>query len=434
MKKGTVCLITILLLILSAQSVLGDEWERGPVDVPEWPGFQKEPTPGQPEWEEYKHGGEGGKDLDHYKIVDGELVKVLKDRELPVWEYEMEHEPSIPEWEYETDEPRMSEWEYETEEPPISNRPEPRITRITYNSEMATGQVGYLGIDVVNLGTYSPHAEVILSHSDGIDVVNTSGWPSIHTPGEEVEDIDKNPMKVKHTMLKWTSEFDVGEEETFSLNYRIKGADEQWFKVRLYFVGEGDRWASKQVYPTEFESNVTDQQDFPAVEFYVSVSEPKAPSAALSCLSQKDGNKININFTFKNVGDKTLRNPVFSFGEKKLTGDWDLASDSSKTFNLTLNSFEEDFITKEAKITGCFQPCSRNYFSKTFKVILHEDEDGVHCQVEEIEKPGKNDSKVDYIAASFKEMERAQIIREDKGVVQIVFERINNFFKMFLIR
>lgn len=431
MIKGILCLTTILLLVISAQPALGDELDEKP-EVPEWPGFEKEPVPGQPDWEDYKHGGAGGKDLDNYKIVDGKLVKVLKDRELPEWEYEMDHEPSIPEWEYETEEESMPEWEYETEEPPISNRPEPRITRITYDSEMTTGQVGYLGIGVANLGTYSPHAEVILSHSDGIDVINTSDRPSTYTPGEEVKDSDKNPIKVKHTMLKWTSEFDVGEKNTYSLNYKIKGVQQQWFKIRLYFSGEGGSWAANQIYPTEFESNVTDQQDFPAIEFYISVREPQAPSAALSCLSQKSGDKINVNLTFKNVGDDTLRNPAFSFGSRTFSGDWDLAPDSSKTFNLTLTT-KEDLITTEAKITGCFQPCSRNYFSKTYTVHLYEDGDNVYCNLEEIREPSGNESKVDYIATSFKEMESAQIIKKDRGVVQIVFDQINNFFKMFLI-
>ncbi len=434
MKKGILCLITILLLILSAQSALGDEWERGPVDVPEWPGFDKEPVPGQPDWEDYKHGGAGGKDLDHYKIVDGKLVKVLKDRDLPKWEYEMDYEPSVPEWEYETEESKMPEWEYETEEPPISNRPEPRIARITFNSEMVTGQVGYLGIGVVNLGTYSPQGDVILSHSDGIEVINTSGRPSTYTPGEEVEDSDKNPVKVKHTMLKWTSEFGVGEEKVFSLNYKIKGVEKQWFKVRLHFAGEGGRWAARQIYPTQFESNITDQQDYPAIQFYVSVSEPQMPSAALSCLSQKSGDKINVNLTLKNVGDKTLRRHALSFGGKTLNGNWDMAPDSSEIFNFTISNSEEDLITREVKITGCFQPCSRNYFSKMYKVNLYEDKGDVYCNVEEIREPTKNESKVDYIAASFKEMESAQVIKEDRGVVQIVFDQINNFFKMFLIR
>lgn len=433
MKKGIVCSITILLLVISAQSVLGDEWEEGPVDVPKWPGFEKKPIPGQPEWEEYKHGGAGGKDLDNYKIVDGKLVPILKKREIPVWEYKMEHEPSIPEWEYETEKPRMAEWEYETEEPPISNRPEPRIVSITYNSEMITGQVGYLGIEVVNLGTYSPQGEVILSHSDGIKVINTSGRPSIYNPGEEVKDSDKNPIKVKYTMLKWTTEFDVGERETFSLNYKIGGVERQWFKVRLYFAGEGGRWASKQIYPTEVESNITDQQDFPAIEFYVSVSEPQAPNPALSCLSQKSGDKINVNLTFQNVGDKTLRNPALSFGGRTLNGGWNLAPDSSEAFNFTLTS-EDKPITREAKVTGCFQPCNRNYFSKTYVVSLYEDGDNVYCQVKEIREPSKNESKVDYIAASFKEMKSAPVIKEDRGVVQIVFDQINNFFKMFLIK
>ncbi len=434
MRRGVLCLTVILLLVISAQPALGDDWDKKP-DVPEWPGFDKEPIPGQPEWEDYKHGGAGGKDLNHYKIVDGKLVKVLKDRELPVWEYEKEDvEPSVPEWEYETEEPRTPEWDYKTEKPPISNRPEPRITRITYNSEMVTGEVGYLGIGVVNLGTYSPEADVILSHSDGIDVVNTSGRPSIYNPGEEVVDSDKNPIKVRYTMLKWTSEFEVGEEEMFSLNYRIDGAKEQWFKVRLYFSGEGGRWAAKQIYPTEFEADVTDQQDFPAIQFNVSVSEPKMPSATLSCSSQKDGNEINVNFIFKNVGDKTLRNPTFSFSGKKIREGWDLAPDSSKRFNLTLASFGEDIITREAKITGCFQPCSSNYLSKRYKVSLYEDGDNVYCQVEEIKERIEEESRVDYVAASFKEMESAKVIEKDKGVVQIVFERINSFFKMFMIR
>lgn len=434
MKKGIVCLITILLLVISAQPALGDEWDRKP-DVPEWPGFDKEPIPGQPEWEEYKHGGAGGKDLDHYKVVDGKLVKVLKERELPVWEYEKEDvEPKIPEWEYKREKPSMPEWEYEIEKPPISNRPEPRITRITYNSEMFTGEVGYLGIGVANLGTYSPEAEVVLSHSDGIDIVNTSGSPSIYTPGEEVKDSDKNPIKVRYTMLKWTSEFDVGEEKTYSLNYKIAGVGQQWFKVRLYFASEGGRWAAKQIYPTEFNSNVTDQQDFPAVQFKVSVSEPQVPSAALSCSSQKDEDKINLNFTFKNVGDKTLRNPTFSFRGKTFSGGWDLAPDSSKVFNLTLASFEEALVTREAKVTGCFQPCSSNYFSKTYKVSLYEEGENVYCQVEETRERSEEESRVDYVAASFKEMESAQVIEKDKGVVQIVFEQINSFFKMFMIR
>ncbi|MFO7966165.1 MAG: hypothetical protein R6U44_01005 [Archaeoglobaceae archaeon] len=430
MKKIILCITTLLLLAISAQPCLGAEWgegqedlEEGPVDPPEWPGFEKEPVPEQPDWKEYKHEGGPDETLNHYRIEDGKMVKVIGSIELP-------------EWEYENVTPEMAEWDYEETDAPISNRPEPKITSITYNSEMVTGQTGYLAIGVANLGTYSPQAEVVLSHSEGIHVINTSGNPSIYTPGEEVVDSEKNPMKVENTMLKWTSEFDVREEKVFSLNYKIDGVKEQWFKVRLYFIGQGSSWAARQIYPTEFESNITDQQGFPAIEFSVSVSEPQTPNAALSCLSQKSGDKINVNLTFKNLGGETLRNPAFTFAGKTTSGGWDLAPDSSKVFNFTLNDSEEDIITKEAKVSGCFQPCSRNYFSKTYKVSLYEErEEGtVYCDVEKIEEPSKEESRIEDVDASFKEMESAKVIREDKGVVQIVFEQINNLFKTLLVR
>lgn len=427
MKKLILCITTILLLAASAPCLGaewekgGDDWERGPVDVPEWPGFEKGQTPSQPEYEKYKHEGGPESTLDQFKMVDGELVKVVGETELPQWEYE-------------TEKPEMAEWDYETEGEPISNRPEPRITRITYNSEMIKGQTSYLGIGVTNLGTYSPDAKVILSHSDGIDIINTSGRPSVFTPGEEVKDSDRNPIKVKNTMLRWGSEFDVGEDKVFSLNYEVDGQGQQWFKVRLFFSGEGGRWAARQVYPTESQSDVTDQQGFPAVQLKVSVSEPQEPAAALNCLAQKTGDKINLNFSFKNVGDKTLRKPAFSFGGKTISGGWDLAPDSYKNIGFTINNFEKEFITREAKITGCYDPCSSNYISKQYRVDLYKTDGNVYCNVIKATEPTEDETRADRVSAHFKEMEDAQVIKKESGVVQIVFEQINNFFKMFLSR
>jgi len=328
------------------------------------------------------------------------------------------------------------------EEESISVWPEPGISRIIYPQTIKKGEIGYVGIEVNNTGSYAPTAYVVVSYSEGIKLVNYSDSPQIVRPGDEIFDKDRNPIKAKYPILIWSTEFYPNEIKLFSFNFSAREVGEHWFKVRLLFIGEGGVWGGRRIYPTE-ETKTLDQQKLPAIQRKISVIRLKGPTITLSCLCKENrGNEADIMLIFRNEGEKTLQYPVYYWNGRILKSGWNLAPGATKTFEVVLTNYSYgDVITATAGISGCFEPCSSGYYSKDFTVEIHVSGDEIKTLVLQEEVVLEAESPKEQIPV----MEKIKIpkevvtveswyVKEDKSIIDSILEAISEFFRnIFLV-
>ena len=321
----------------------------------------------------------------------------------------------------------------------ISVRPEPGISRIVYPETIKKGEIGYVEIEVNNSGSHAPIAYVIVSYSEGIRLINYSGNPQIILPGEEIVDRNGNPIKAKYPILNWSTEFYPNETKLFSFNFSARETGEQWFKVRVFFIGEGGVWGGKRIYPTE-ETKTLDQQNWPAIHKNISVIRLKAPTVTLSCICKENrGNEADIVLIFRNEGEKTLRYPVYYWNGKILNNEWNLAPGASKIFELVLTNYSDgDVITATARITGCFEPCGTGFYSEDYIVEIHVENGNIIPIVlqkeKEIEIPTPEEEQTPLIEKikvpkGVVTVEPWWYVEENKSIIDSILEVISGFFR-----
>jgi hypothetical protein len=347
------------------------------------------------------------KTLEQYRRIDGELVRIEREA--------------------------------------ISNRPEPGIPRIIYPEKIVKGEEGYIGIGVNNSGTNAPIAYVVVSISNGFKLINYSDTPSLVYPGEEIIDINLNPIKAKYRILNWSTNFTTGENKVFAFNFTIRDLEDQWFTVRVLFRGEGGVWSGKKIYPTEEMINTEDQQKFPAFRKNIKVIRLGKPAITLSAVPvNKFGQKSEILLIFKNSGDKTLLNPVYYYDGKVLKNAWNLAPGASMTFNIKLDNYSSgDLITKTAGISGCFEPCGVGFYSKKFTVEYYVLGEEVAAIVMDMENetaritPTPAPEPQGFIEGGFKVPKEVITVQprfgeEDSFFLKSVVDAISDFFRRIL--
>lgn len=322
----------------------------------------------------------------------------------------------------------------------ISVRPEPGISRIIYPKTVIKGKTGYVGIEVNNSGSYAPIAHVVVSYSGGIKLINYSDTPQIILPGEKIIDRDGNPIKARYPILNWSTEFYPNETKLFSFNFSAREIGEHWFKVRVFFIGEGGVWGGKRIYPTEEITKTLDQQKFPAIQRTISITRLKGPAITLSCLcTENRGREADIMLIFRNEGEKTLQYPVYYWNGKILNSEWDLAPGATKTFTVVLTNYSDgDVITATARVSGCFEPCGTGYYSKDFIVEIHIEGDKIkpivlqaENEIPETPHPEEEQKPVFEKVKIPKEVVTVEpwYVKENKSIIDSILEIISGFFR-----
>jgi hypothetical protein len=276
-----------------------------------------------------------------------------------------------------------------------------------------------------------------------MEIVNYSGFPTIYYPGEEILHRDGYPIEAEYTVVNWTTEFGEGESKLFSINFTVTEMDEQWFKVRLLFYGEGGKWGGMHIYPTSETSNSTDQQGWPVIEGKISVVRAEEPNILLSTLCEEiseDG--IDIKLTFRNIGEKTLMDPAYYWDGRILKNDWNLAPGASKSFFVRLSNYLNGTITKTARVTGCYgKPCSSHYYSKEFTITFSITDNTLTSKISEELNLGISNytsyKQAEYEQPAIKtktpeslEVETSEPYQEERSIIQLILDTMTNFFKL----
>lgn len=251
--------------------------------------------------------------------------------------------------------------------------PVPGISNIIYPETISKGKTVHISLEINNTGAYAPNGYVLLSHSPGLKLVNYSGYPTIYKPGDEIYDIDMRPIPAKYPLINWSEEFYTGDSKSFSANFTATSPDIQWFKVRLFFMGEGGIWSGKRIYPDQKQSGIKDQQKFPAIHHDIIVTSVTNPEVLLSLFVQEfPDNRASITLNFRNVGTKPLMNPMYYWDGKALLAGWDLAPAATEQVIVHLANYTDgDVILKNVRVTGCYGDSCTRFYSKEYTVIFY---------------------------------------------------------------
>jgi len=321
--------------------------------------------------------------------------------------------------------------------------PVPGISNVIYPETIPKGKIVHVSLEVNNTGAYAPNGFVILSHSPGLKLVNYSGYPTIYKPGDEIYDIDMLPIPAKYPIINWSEEFYTGDTKSFSANFTATSLDKQWFKVRLFFMGEGGLWSGKRIYPDQQQSKIKDQQKFPAFKYDVAVTSVTNPEVLLACFVQEfPDNRALITLNFRNVGTKPLMNPMYYWDGKALLAGWDLAPGATEQIIVRLANYTDgDIIPKKVRITGCYGDSCTRFYSKEYTVIFYITGYHVSYEVtyEEPEALSKDNIIEDNLSSisdlNLNLSENTSIFQNqtekvtEKTAAQYIFDALSNFFR-----